>query len=190
MPVVAQPLQPPPFAKYRKINSRRGIPPLRAITGTELQGDLLVSIRNPQWHRGDRICWRGSQWHDIGVSLTFPRPLRGRHQFRRNVFSWLVDCLATALAAFFASVRVNPRGHRSRVGPRIIGDDEAFPLRQLLGVQQLCWTYRFGVELTGCFTVGLFGGVFAKEFAADRYRCLIAGRWFDALLPDEAAVRE
>jgi hypothetical protein len=28
--------------------------------------------------------------------------------------------------------------------------------------------------------------VFAKEFSADRYRRLIAGRWFDALLPDEA----
>jgi len=28
--------------------------------------------------------------------------------------------------------------------------------------------------------------MFAKEFSADRYRHLIAGRWFDALLPDEA----
>src|SRR5712664_736299 len=57
---------------------------------------------------------------------------------------------------------------------------------KLLGVQQLCWTYRFGVELTGRFTVGLFRGVFAKEFATDRYRRLIAKRWFDAFLPDEA----
>ena len=41
--------QPPPFAECRKINSMRGIPPLGAITGTELQSDLLVAIRNPQW---------------------------------------------------------------------------------------------------------------------------------------------
>src|SRR6267143_1708660 len=90
------------------------------------------------------------------------------------------------LAAFFNSIRINPRGHRGRVGLRIIGDDETFPLRQLPGVQQLCWTYRFGVELTDRFAVGLFRRVFAKEFATDRYRRLIAGRWFDALLPDEA----
>jgi hypothetical protein len=70
---------------------------------------------------------------------------------------------AKKLATFFASIRINPRGHRGRVGPRIIGDDKTFPLRQLLGVQQLCWTYRFGVELTGRFTVGLFRRVFAKD---------------------------
>jgi hypothetical protein len=59
-------------------------------------------------------------------------------------------------------------------------DDETFPQRQLLGVQQLCWTYRLGVELTGDFIAGLFRRVFAKEFAKDRYRHLIAGRWSDA----------
>ena len=42
-------LEPPPLAKCRKINARRGIPPLGAITGTELQSDLLVSVRNSQW---------------------------------------------------------------------------------------------------------------------------------------------
>src|SRR3984885_250254 len=98
----------------------------------------------------------------------------------------LVGGLEFNPAAFFASICINPRGHGGRVDPRIIGDDETFPLRQLLGVQQLCWTYRFGVELTGRFTVGFFRRVFAKEFAADRYRRVIAGRWFDALLPDEA----
>ena len=41
--------QPPPVAKCRKVNSRRRIPPLGAITGTELQSDLPVAIRNPQW---------------------------------------------------------------------------------------------------------------------------------------------
>ena len=98
----------------------------------------------------------------------------------------LVGSLEFKLASFFASVRINPRGHRGRVDPGIIGDDETFSLRQLLGVQQLCWTYRFGVELTSRFNVGFFGCVFAKEFAADRYRRFIAGRWFDALLPNEA----
>jgi threonine dehydrogenase-like Zn-dependent dehydrogenase len=102
------------------------------------------------------------------------------------VFCWLVGCLATALATLFVSIRINPRRHRYRVGPGIIGNNEAFPLRQLLGVQQLCRTYRFGVELTRCFTVGLFRRVFAEKLAADRYRRLIAGRWFDALLPNEA----
>src|SRR5450631_1167585 len=103
----------------------------------------------------------------------------------RNGFWRLVGCLATDLAVFCTSVRVNPRGHRSRVGPGI-GDDEAFPLRQLLGVQRLCWAYRFGVELPSRFTLGILGCVFAKELTADRYRRLVAGRWLDALLSDEA----
>ena len=47
--------QPAPFAECRKINSRRSIPPLGAITGTELQSDLLVAIRNPQWRTRNRI---------------------------------------------------------------------------------------------------------------------------------------
>ena len=66
----------------------------------------------------------------------------------------------------------------------VVGDDETFPLRQLLSVQQLCWTYRY--ELVGRFAFDLFGSVFAQEFAADRYRRLITGRRFDALLSDEA----
>ena len=45
---VPPPKQPPAVAKCRKVNSRRSIPPLGAIAGTELQSDLLVAIRNPQ----------------------------------------------------------------------------------------------------------------------------------------------
>ena len=40
--------QPAPFAECRKIDSRRSIPSPRSITGTELQSDFLVAIRNPQ----------------------------------------------------------------------------------------------------------------------------------------------
>ena len=42
------------------------------------------------------------------------------------------------------SVRVNPRRHRSRTGLGLVGNDEAFPLRDLLGVQQLGRANRFG----------------------------------------------
>ena len=90
------------------------------------------------------------------------------------------------LVARLASVRVNPCGHRGRVGLRIIWDDDAFPLRDLLGVQQLCRTYRLRVEFPSRFTIGCLGRVFAEKFAADRYRRLIAGRWLDALLPARA----
>ena len=45
-------LQPPSLAERRKLNSRRGIPSLRAITGAELHRDFLVAIRNPQRRRG------------------------------------------------------------------------------------------------------------------------------------------
>ena len=43
-----------------------------------------------------------------------------------------VGGFAFKLAASFASIRVNPRGHRGRVGPRIIGDDETFPCASFL----------------------------------------------------------
>ena len=144
--------QPPPFAECRKINSRRSIPPLRAITGTELQCDLLVAIRNPQW-RPNRVLCRGSHRSGIGVNFLFSRPLR-RRTLRCNRPYRPVGGFAFKLAASFASIRINPRGHRGRVGPCIIGDDETFCLRQLLGVQQLCCTYRFEAELTDRFTVG------------------------------------
>ena len=140
--------------------------------------------REPQW-RPNRVFWRGSHRSGIGVSFLFSIPLR-RRTLRRSRAYRSFGGFAFKLAAFLASIRINPRGHHGRVGPRIIGDDETLPLRQLLGVQQLCCTYRFEAELTGRFTAGLFRRMFAKEFATDRYRRLIAGRWFDSLLPDKA----
>src|ERR1700729_3666855 len=89
-----------------------------------------------------------------------------------------------ALPAVPASVRVYPRGHGSRVGLGLLGNDDAFPLRDLLGVQHLCRAYRFGVE-SQRFTLGFLRRVFAEKFSADRYRRLVAGRRLDALLPDE-----
>src|SRR6202040_3640527 len=94
--------------------------------------------------------------------------------------------LATALAALRASVRVYPRGHGSRVGLGLLGNDDAFPLRDLLGVQHLCRAYRFGDELSQRFSLGFLGRVFAEKFSADRYRRFVAERRLDALLPDEA----
>src|SRR5882672_7801512 len=141
--------QPPPVAKCRKVNSRRSIPPLGAITGAELQSDFLVAIRSPQWSP-DRVCWHGSQQSGIGVNFLFSRHLR-RRSLRCNRPYRPFGGFAIKLAAFFYSIRINPRGHRDRVGLRVLGDDETFPLRQPLGVQQPCWTYRFEVELTGRF---------------------------------------
>jgi uncharacterized membrane protein len=46
--------------------------------------------------------------------------------------------------------------------------------------------YRFGMELPRRFTLGFLRRVFVEKFSADRYRRLVAGRRFDALLPDEA----
>ena len=60
-----------------------------------------------------------------------------------------VGGFAINLAGFSNSICIDPRGHRGRVGHRVIGDDDAFSLRQLLGVQQLYWACRFGGELTG-----------------------------------------
>ena len=77
-------------------------------------------------------------------------------------------------------------GHGSRVGLGLVGNDDAFPLRNLLGVQHLCRTYRFGFMLPSRFTVGFLGRVFVEKCAADRYRRLVAGRRLDALLPGEA----
>ena len=50
------------------------------------------------------------------------------------------------LAALRASVEVYPRGHGSRVGHGLLGNDDAFSLRDLLGVQHLCRAYWFGVR--------------------------------------------
>src|SRR4029077_13632375 len=84
-----------------------------------------------------------------------------------------------------ASVGVYPSGHCSRVGLGLLGNDDAFPLRYLLGVQHLCRVYRFGVGLPKRFTLGFLGRVFAEKFSADRYRRLVARRRLDSLLPDE-----
>jgi len=40
-------LQPSALSECRKINSRSGIPPTRAVAGAKLQSDLLVAIGNP-----------------------------------------------------------------------------------------------------------------------------------------------
>ncbi len=76
-----------------------------------------------------------------------------------------------AIAALRASVRANPRRHGGRVGLGLVGNDDAFPLRNLISVQHLCRTYRFGVELPRRFTVGFLWCMFVEKFAADRYRC-------------------
>src|SRR5271169_6408158 len=94
--------------------------------------------------------------------------------------------LATALAALRASVRIYPRGQGSRVGLGLLGNDDAFSLRDLLGVQHLCRAYWFGVELHRSFVLGFLGRVFVEKFSADRYRRLVARRRLDALLPGEA----
>src|SRR3979409_2394655 len=73
-----------------------------------------------------------------------------------------------------------------RVGLSVVGNDEAIPLCDLLGVQQLGWTDRFGFKLPRRFAVGFLGGVFAEELAADRDRRFVAGRRLDTLLADEA----
>ena len=90
-----------------------------------------------------------------------------------------------ALRRFALRFEVYPRGHGSRVGLGLLGNDDAFPLRDLLGVQHLCRAYRFEVELPQRFTLGFLGRVFAEKFSADRYRRLVARRRLDALLPGE-----
>jgi hypothetical protein len=51
-----------------------------------------------------------------------------------------------------------------------VGNDDAFPLRNLLGVQHLCRTYRFGGDFPSRFTVSFLGGMLVEKCAADRYR--------------------
>ena len=93
------------------------------------------------------------------------------------------------LRRFALRFEVYPRGHGSRVGLSILRNDDAFSLRDLLGVQHLCRAYRFGVELPRRFTLGFLGRVFVEEFAADRYRRSVAGRRLDALLMPGTAPR-
>jgi hypothetical protein len=40
----------------------------------------------------------------------------------------------TALVPLGDSIRINPRGHGSRVGLGFLGNGDAFPLRDLLGI--------------------------------------------------------
>src|SRR6516164_7215253 len=93
--------------------------------------------------------------------------------------------LATALTAFRPPVRVNPCGHGSRVGLDLVGNDDALPLRNPLGVQQLGRTDRFGLELPALITVDFLGRVLVEELSADRYRRLVALGRLDTLLPHE-----
>ena len=50
------------------------------------------------------------------------------------------------LRRFALRFEVYPSGHSSRVGLGLLGNDDAFPLRDLLGVQHLRRAYRFEVE--------------------------------------------
>ena len=104
---------------------------------------------------------------------------------RASIFSSARLTPRTAPAALAVSVRINPRRHRGRAGLGLFGNDEAFPLRDLLGVQQLGQTDRFGFELPSRFTVGFLGCVLVEELASDRDRRFVAGRRLDALLADE-----
>jgi hypothetical protein len=70
--------------------------------------------------------------------------------------------VAAALVPFRTAVRVDPSRHRGRAGLCLIGDKEAFPLCDFLGVQQLCRACWFGVELSSRSPVGFFGRVFTN----------------------------
>src|SRR6266702_3466001 len=74
--------EPSAFAECRKIDTRRGIPATLAISGTKLQGDLLVAVGNPQrrlccrLRLGGRRCSRGSRLAFPGVLLWSRRSWR------------------------------------------------------------------------------------------------------------------
>ena len=68
------------------------------------------------------------------------------------------------LRRFALLFEVYPRGHGGRVGLGLLGNDDTFPLRDLLGVQHLCRAYRFGVGLPKRFTLGFLG---VAEFDGD-----------------------
>src|SRR6516162_162430 len=118
-------------------------------------------------------------WSSDSVGFAFPRPLRLLYRLRRNR-----PALATALAPLGDPIRINSRGHSSRVGLGFLGNDDAFPLRDFLGIQHLCRAYGFSAP--SCFTLGFLGCVFFEKRAAYRYRRFVAVRGFDALLPGEA----
>ena len=63
------------------------------------------------------------------------RGYAGMHTASAAAAYRLVGGLAAALAPLRAPVRINPRGHGSRIGLCFVGDDDAFPLCNLLGVQ-------------------------------------------------------
>ena len=67
--------------------------------------------------------------------------------------------------ALRTAVRADPRGHGSQAGLGLGGNDEAFPLSDLLGVQQLRRANRFGFLLPFRFTLGLLGRVFVQKLA-------------------------
>src|SRR6202040_3569999 len=77
------------------------------------------------------------------------------------------------------------KANSSRVGLGLLGNDDAFPLRDLLSVQNLCRAYRFRGERPRRFTLGFLGRVFVEKFLADRYRRLVARRRLAVLLTAE-----
>src|SRR5260370_12350837 len=76
---------------------------------------------------------------------------------------------------FGPAVRVNRWGDGRRVGLDLVGNDDALPLRNPLGVQQL----------PALITVDFLGRVLVEKLSADRYRRLVALGRLDTLLPDE-----
>ena len=68
------------------------------------------------------------------------------------------------LRRFALRFEVYPRGHGSRVGLGLLGNDDAFPLRDLLGVQHLRQAYRFEVELPGISPSAFVGACSLRNF--------------------------
>jgi hypothetical protein len=139
-----------PVAECREVNSRRCVPSRRAIAGAELEGDLLVTIRNSQGRPRQGVWLGRTRSCGGGTSFSFTSIL---HRCRR--LCRLIGTLATA-SALRASVRVDPRRHGGRTGLGLFGNNEAFSLRDLTRVQQLCRTYRFGYVLSSPLTVSFF----------------------------------
>lgn len=158
------------LAECRNVNARRCIPSGRAVAGAKLEGDLLVTIRNPQGCSRHGVFPGRRRSCCGGTSFPFTNILHRRRRLHR-----LVGTLAPAPAVLRFSVRVDPRRHGGRTGLGFFGNDETFPLRDLICVQQLCRTRRFGLMLPSWITICFLGCVLAKKFTADRDRRLVAG---------------
>jgi DNA-binding protein HU-beta len=101
----------------------------------------MVGLVTKHLKKGDRIRISG-----LGILQVRKRAARmGRNPATGEAIKYVgasaaaarrfVAHLATALAPLRAPVRINPRGHGSRTGHCFVGDDDAFPLCNLLGVQ-------------------------------------------------------